>query len=62
MYKDHPAFEKPIDESVKIWRYMDFSKFVYMLKEKALFFASPNLFDDRFEGTITDLYIPKKKK
>ena len=26
MYKEHPAFEEPEDESAKIWRYIDFVK------------------------------------
>ena len=61
MYMDHPLFEKPIDENAIIWRYMDFSRFVYLLSKKALFFASPFFLDDQFEGTITEADLEENK-
>ena len=51
MYKDHPSFERPSDDTV-LWRYMDFTKFVSLLDRQALFFARGDLLEDPFEGTI----------
>ena len=39
MYKEHKALEKPKDNE-KIWRYMDFIKFLSLLDSSALFFSS----------------------
>lgn len=51
MYKEHPAFEKPQNENVKIWRYMDFAKFVSLLDKSALFFTIADELGDPFEGS-----------
>lgn len=40
----------PDDENCKIWRYMDLSKFVWMIQNKALFFSNFKNFQDPFEG------------
>lgn len=53
MYKEHPAFEKPQDEDVRIWRYMDFTKFVSLLDRKALFFPRSDKLPDPFEGSYS---------
>ena len=39
----------------KLWRYMDLSKFISMLKDSALFFSSPAKFDDIYEGAHGEL-------
>jgi hypothetical protein len=51
MYKDDPDLEKPSGEA-RIWRYMDFSKFVSLLYKSALFFARVDQLDDPFEGSF----------
>jgi len=51
MYKEHPAFEKPQNENVKIWRYMDFTKFVSLIDKSALFFSRADKLGDPFEGS-----------
>ncbi|HEX73624.1 MAG TPA: DUF2971 domain-containing protein [Dehalococcoidia bacterium] len=53
MYKDHPVFEKPEDENAKIWRYMDFNKFVSLLDKSALFFSRADKLGDPFEGSYS---------
>jgi hypothetical protein len=55
MYKEHSALEKPEDENIKIWRYMDFAKLISILDSKSLYFTRPDKFQDMFEGSI-----PKK--
>jgi hypothetical protein len=49
-YQQHPSFEVPTDENVKVWRFMDFAKFVDLLETKALFFSRSDRFNDEFEG------------
>lgn len=51
MYQEFYGIETP-DDSSEIWRYMDFTKFVSLLKERALFFSSYKEFDDPFEGNF----------
>lgn len=51
MFKQHPSFNTPSDVT-KIWRYMDFTKFVYLLDTQSLFFVRSDKFDDPFEGLI----------
>jgi hypothetical protein len=40
----------PDDENIKIWRYMDFTKFVEMINSQTLFFARSDKFGDKYEG------------
>jgi len=60
-YDEHPLIIVP-DSNCKIWRYMDFSKFVSLLEEKALYFSNvKNFQDDPYEGSITKATIEKIK-
>jgi len=56
MYKEHKDFKTPEDDK-KIWRYMDFTKFLDILDRKALFFPTAYKFDDPFEGSYTQADI-----
>ncbi|WP_141532721.1 hypothetical protein [Bacillus cereus] len=56
MFEEHPCFNTPSDDT-KIWRYMDFTKFVNLLDTQSLFFVRSDKFDDPFEG----LYPEKNK-
>lgn len=51
-YEEHPCCESIPDDS-KIWRYMDFTKFVSLLERKQLYFSLPVYFDDPFECSNT---------
>lgn len=51
MYKEHPVFQQPNNENIKIWRYMDFTKFMSLLDTKKLFFTRADKFEDPFEGS-----------
>jgi hypothetical protein len=62
MYWDHESFEKPEDENIKIWRYLDFTKFVYLLENNALFFTRADKFGDKFEGSYPKLTIKSRKE
>jgi len=63
MYEDHPAFEKPEDKNAKIWRYMDFTKFVSLLDTNALFFSRLDcLSSDPYEGSFPMANINNRNK
>ncbi|MDP3266851.1 MAG: DUF2971 domain-containing protein [Sulfuricurvum sp.] len=50
---------------LKIWRYMDLTKFISLLSNKALYFASPEVFDDPYEFYLPDSdneHLSKVKK
>lgn len=53
MYKEHSDFKSPSNKYQKIWRYLDFAKFVSMLLKGSLYFCRVDLFDDPFEGSIS---------
>lgn len=57
MYKEHPVFEKPEKATAKIWRYMDFTKFVSLLDKSALFFSRADKLGDPFEGSFSKANI-----
>lgn len=56
MYQTHPNFESP-DDQARIWRFIDFTKFVNILESSSLFFSRPDLLGDPFEGTYAKLTI-----
>lgn len=57
MYKEHPVFEKPDDENIKIWRYLDFTKLVSQLDKQTLFFIRADKLSDPFEGSYSKANI-----
>ncbi len=44
-------FETPEDPNIRIWRYLDFTKFVSMLESNALWFCRVDLIGDPYEGS-----------
>src|SRR6266498_340739 len=46
-------FVPPADPRIRIWRYMDFTKFVSLLENQGLFFARSTHLDDPFEGSYS---------
>jgi len=50
-----PALIPPKDSKQKIWRYMDFTKFISMLEERSLYFSCIAVLNDQFEGSISKL-------
>jgi hypothetical protein len=47
-----PRFIQPVTKYSKLWRYMDFTKFLSMLEDSSIFFSRANYFEDPFEGEI----------
>ena len=60
MYEDHPSFIQPESEKVKVWRYMDFTKFVSLLESRKLYFTRADKFEDPFEGSLPKLNVEKR--
>ncbi len=49
--ENHPVFTPPPNPETRIWRYLDFTKFVDLLERHSLFFARADSMDDPFEGS-----------
>ncbi|MEZ5911524.1 MAG: hypothetical protein R3D84_04225 [Paracoccaceae bacterium] len=49
----HPAFPQPRDRNCKVWRFMDFSKFVNLVLSKQLWLSRADLLGDPYEGAIS---------
>lgn len=58
MYQQHYIFSLPQDDNSKIWRYLDFAKFVALLEFKALYFCRADKFEDPFEGVLPETSNP----
>jgi len=61
MYIDHADIKKPGDEE-RIWRYIDFAKFVGMLSTKTLHFARVDTLDDPFEGSFPKVNVRLRRE
>lgn len=47
---DGEFLQQPKNPNTKIWRYMDFAKYVSMLQHESLYFTRSDLFEDKHEG------------
>jgi len=52
MIADYKYCIPPLNSEIKIWRYLDFAKFVDLLTSETLFFSRCDKFEDLFEGSI----------
>ena len=57
MYEENPAFQQPDNLDARVWRYMDFFKFVSSLQKSTLYFARADKLDDPFEGSYPKLNV-----
>lgn len=48
----HRSFPQPERGDVKVWRYLDLPRFIWMLSTRALAFARADTLDDPFEGSV----------
>jgi len=55
-YEDHRFFLKP-DPNSKVWRYMDFTKFVSLLEKREIWFTRADKLNDPFEGTLSKMSL-----
>jgi len=62
MHERHPVFREPENQNAKIWRYMDFTKFVYLLEKESLFFNRSDKFEDPYEGSLNQFTIDQYRQ
>lgn len=58
-YHTHKSCKTPKDKNNKVWRYLDFTKFISLLEERALFFSALSQFTDPMEGFLTNPTVQK---
>lgn len=51
----------PDDPEIRIWRYIDFTKFVSILDSNSLYFSRMDLLGDKFEGSYPKTLIETRK-
>ncbi len=56
LIRGHEVYPLP-ERRLTIWRYMDFTKFVDLLEEQALVFPRTDLFEDPYEGLLTQAAV-----
>lgn len=59
-YTDNETCQKPTEKNAKIWRYMDFAKFVSLLENEALFFCKSDRLGDEFEGSYSQVNVANR--
>jgi len=59
IYKNWSTFKKP-KGNTKIWRYLDFTKFISILESRELHFTRVDKFYDKFEGSGSKPYVQKR--
>lgn len=50
----HPSFKQPQDVNARVWRYMDFAKFVSMIQTSCFVYTRIDQFQDNYEGRISN--------
>lgn len=52
---EHPCFPQPGNTSVRVWRYLDLAKFIWLLENRKLYFPRLDLLSDPHEGSTPHL-------
>lgn len=60
VYEKHPIFVAPEDENERVWRYLDFTKFVWFMDRETLYFNRSDKFNDIFEGSYSKFNIENR--
>ncbi len=53
---EHPCFPQPGNTAVRVWRYLDLAKFIWLLENKKLYLSRLDLLNDPHEGTTPRLF------
>lgn len=61
MVSGHEMFVR-LDKNAKLWRYMDFAKFMTILEKETIFFVRSDRFEDKHEGSYPTKNIEMRKK
>ena len=51
--EQHPVFQASSNQNVPLWRYMDFTEYVWLLEYRALYFSRVDRFEDPLEGSLS---------
>jgi len=62
MYQEHTCFKLSCSEDSKVWRYIDFTKYVSMLEESTLWFSRADCLIDPFDSEVPNSVIAKMKR
>lgn len=57
MVEQHKLLKWPLDKKVRVWRYMDFAKFISLLATSKLFLTRVDNLEDKFEGSVSELNL-----
>lgn len=49
---NHECFPQPVDSSVRVWRYLDLAKFIWLLENRKLYLSRLDTLEDLHEGSI----------
>ncbi|MER9307308.1 DUF2971 domain-containing protein [Mesorhizobium sp. M0293] len=55
--EEHPSFPQPNNTEIKVWRYMDLSKFAALIQSSQLFYARADNLGDKFEGSFPRMNV-----
>ena len=53
-------FDSPDNKNVKIWRYMDYTKFMSLVMDRNLYFIPADLLGDPYEGSLPKLAVRER--
>src|SRR3989442_1555294 len=59
-YQLFSSTDRPISNDTKLWRYLTFEKFAWLLEKSELYHRRLDLLGDRFEGSVTKVYAKKR--
>jgi hypothetical protein len=62
MYEVHKYFRPPENENQRIWRYLDFTKFVSLIDRRELFFVCAKKLEDPYEGLLSEATLAESQK
>ncbi|MEZ5778917.1 MAG: hypothetical protein R3E44_11215 [Paracoccaceae bacterium] len=58
---EHECFPQPENPKIRVWRYMDFTKFVSFIFSQQLHFSRLDLLGDNWEGAVTKATLELEK-
>lgn len=61
-YASLKGYDFSAGEDRKIWRYLDFAKFVSLLDRRCLFFSRLDLLGDPYEGSVSRITVAKREE
>jgi len=62
MFEEHPVFKLNCSEHSRLWRYLDFTKFVALLEDSALWFSRTDCLSDPFDSELPNSVIAEMMK